>query len=126
MFDIDRKAINKTASIVTSKGVDFKPRKKVLVVESDNPLPISGEDKELTGKRRGRLTVIGKAVGYGAGSNRRLVCRCDCGKYVIRKPKSIRNENNNQDRCEHCRHLAYLKRKEHFRRTGKDKDIGYY
>ena len=122
--------INKTAALVMSKGVHYKPNKKVQTIESANPLPTvslsiqnikNPNFIDCTGKKIGRLTVIG-LYKLGVG----WVCRCDCGMYCVRRQKSILNEKNTPERCEECRHLAYLKNSEHFRRTGKNSDINEY
>ncbi len=74
---------------------------------------------DLTGMTRGKLTVIGLAA-----MNKGLwVCRCVCGYYTLRNAKAIKNECNQQDMCDRCRHVVYLRRSSHFRQTGQDKDI---
>jgi hypothetical protein len=122
--------INKTAARVIGKGVSYTPDKKVQTIESKNPLPIrfptvmvarNPSFVDCTGKKRGRLTVVGM---YGLGSG--WVCRCDCGMYCVRRKKSILNEKNKMERCEECRHLAFIKRDEKRRRTGKDVDLNDY
>lgn len=112
--------VNKQAAISTSKGTHYNSKKTILQVCQRDPLPTyRPKSNDLTGTRRGRLTV----VGLFEGSKRYWVCRCDCGNYVVRRAKAIRNENNDQDRCDECRQLAYLQRADHYRQTGKDKDI---
>ena len=122
--------INKIAALVTGKGFEYKSNKKVQTIESNNPLPIRPlEPQELsnknitncTGIRVGRLTVIGR---YLAAKG--WVCRCDCGAYCVRNQRAILNKNNTQERCEECRHLAFLKKDDKHRRTGKDVDINDY
>lgn len=119
--------INKTAALVVGKGVNYNCPKKVQTVESKTILAfrtVSTNDAtkngfiNCTGLSIGRLKVLGI---YKNGSG--WVCRCICGTYCVRRQKAILNKNNTQDRCEECRHLAYLKRAEYIRRTGKDKDI---
>ena len=119
--------INKTAALVIGKGVNYDCPKKVQTVESKNVLPLrpalfSDLNKngfiDCTGLSIGRLKVLGIYKNGGG-----WVCRCVCGTYCVRRQKAILNKNNTQDRCEECRHLAYLKRDEYRRRTGKDKDI---
>lgn len=74
---------------------------------------------DLTGLSKGRLTVVGKLK-----SSTKWVCRCACGKFVLRNAKKIKlaqyHQNANIDACRVCCHLAFLKRNEHWRRTGKD------
>ena len=120
--------VNKQAAWVTSKGFQYSPNKMVQARESKFPMPIRDIKKselnnadfvDLRGFRRGRLVVVGLLK-----DSKNWVARCDCGTYVVRKARSIKNEKNNQDRCEECRHLAFLKQEEAWRRTGKDQDIG--
>lgn len=122
--------INKTAALVTQKGVHYVSGKKIQTCESRNPIAtkiiskIERENPEfvdVTGFVVGRLTVLGRAL-YGPN----WVCRCTCGTYCVRKRKAILNPNNTQDRCEECRHLAFLKRDDYRRRTGKYTDINKY
>ena len=122
--------INKTAALVIGGGVNYEPDKKVQTIESSNPLPTrkltsqefnSSTFKDCSGKKVGRLTTVGL---YSLGKG--WVCRCDCGMYCIRRTRAILNPNNTQERCEECRHLAFLKRNEKRRRTGKDVDINDY
>ena len=52
------------------------------------PLPTiayHGRGPNLTGKKAGRLTVIGYSE-----QGKRWVCRCSCGNYVHRRMKSIK------------------------------------
>lgn len=123
-----RKPVNKTAATVTSRGVHYDPDKIVQTNDSDLPIatrPFTKEELkqksfvDLTGRRVGRFSVIGAARDFKG----RWVVRCDCGTYSTRRAKSIKNPENVQDRCEHCRHLAFLKRNELWRRTGKHYDI---
>lgn len=125
---LTRKAVNRTAAIVTGKGTHYVPNKKIQT--HDNPLPIAIRKLQppecdqpnfidLTGQRVGRFTVLGLALDH----KRQWVVRCDCGTYSLRRAKAIKNPDNTQDRCEHCRHLAFLQRNERWRRTGKDTDI---
>jgi hypothetical protein len=122
--------INKTAALVIGKGFHYEPNKKVQTIESNNTLPTrplnsselhSKDFTDCTGLRAGRLTVVGV---YLLGSG--WVCKCDCGVQCVRRQRSILNKNNTQDRCEECRHLAFLKKDEKYRRTGKNVDINDY
>jgi hypothetical protein len=111
-----RKPVNRQAANVVSKGIEYVPAKKVLTYESEAPIPTRKPQKNveiLTGRKFGRLTVIGLALEHLG----RWVCRCDCGMYVLRRPKAIKNTDN-PDRCERCRHYAYQKRTDEFRRLG--------
>lgn len=117
--------VNKTAAIVTSPGFSYDPPKKVQNGFSKLPIPCEPNpinvpnDYVLTGKKFGRLTVMGRIPNMKA----RWSCRCDCGYYVIRTNKAIRNPENKFDRCDHCRHSLFIKREQIYLKTGKNVDI---
>lgn len=114
--------VNATAARVVARGEAYESKKKVLVTESPFPMrtrPPLKNSIDLTGIRQGRLVV----VGLSEDKRGVWVCRCDCGVYCHRKAKAIRNPRNHVDRCEECRHLAHLKRNDHYRRTGKNLKI---
>lgn len=123
-----RVPVNRVAVWVTGPGEHFNPRKRVQTNDSEAPIetrPFTSVERnaegfiDLTGRRVGRLTVLGIAREF----TRQWVVRCDCGRYTTRTAKAIKNPGNTQDRCEHCRHLAFLKREYFWRRTGRDADI---
>lgn len=125
ILDMKRAPVNRTAARVLSPGEEYIPNKKVMAGDADylevTALDaLQGEARRLAmqwrGHRYGRMTVIG----LSATVAHRWVVRCACGVYTLRKLKAIRNPANSWDACEHCRHLMYLKRAEHFRRTGRD------
>ena len=113
-----RSPIDKTAALVVSRGVSYESGKVILTKESISPFPMKKTPSDtvcLIGVRRCRLVVLGMAAEHTG----QWVCRCDCGVYVLRKSKALRNEAN-KDRCEECRHLAHLKRQEEFIRIGRN------
>lgn len=118
-----KRPVNGTAAAVVSPGVRYDCPKRVQTAESEVPFPVRTVPRyaaNLTGTRRGSLVVAGLCVsGKGLWS-----CRCDCGKYVLRRAKALTNERND-DRCEECRHLAYLRRTQEFRLTGKNTHEGW-
>jgi hypothetical protein len=117
-----RNPINATASYVVAAGTEYTYTPKMLVEESDTPfpmratLPMCPEFRNLTGVRCGRLVVIGlKAESQNGKAG--WVCRCDCGRYVIRRSKVLTNPKNN-DRCQRCRHYDRQRDKEEWLRLG--------
>ena len=58
---------------------------------------------DLTGKRFGHLTVIGR---HGSTKSKRAkwMCRCDCGKTVSRQSQYLRNKDRKTPRHCGCRH----------------------
>lgn len=55
---------------------------------------------DLTGRRFGRLTVLGLAVAGFDGKKKRWSCRCTCGKYSTHRGQSLRG--GTEDRCHDC------------------------
>lgn len=116
--------INRLAGAVTSESSNrYESCKRVTATESETPMPLrridsqtrnSGNFDNLTGIKFGRLTVVGMHLNL----NGRWVCRCTCGRYVVRRKKSILNPENSGDRCSLCQHLAFLKREDYFKRNG--------
>lgn len=72
-------------------------------------------EDDLTGRRVGRLTVVGPSSKRPA----RWVVRCDCGVFSIRKARAIRNPENTSDCCGTCGYLAALRRNHCFALTGR-------
>ena len=110
--------LNATAGRVTSKGYAYEPDKKIVTLEWDAPPPLVRINRthtqnpsftDFTGVKYGRLTVLGmiKDTSVSGNSGAQWVCRCACGKYVARRAKSVRKAPPD-DRCEVCRHTAYL------------------
>lgn len=123
-----RVPIDSVAALVTGRGVHFEPNKRSQAGDSEFPIQtrsITFSERntagfiDLTGRRVGRFTVIGVARDFKG----KWTVRCDCGRYSTRSARAIKNPANTQDRCEHCQHLAFLKREEFWRRTGRDADI---
>lgn len=124
-FALHAAPVDRAAARVISKGVQYQPAAR-MDCDSDLPLPIikltvkNTNFVDLTGQRVGRLLVLGISA---ASLGSRWVCRCDCGHYTIRTARAIKSAENAQDRCSHCKHLAFLKRSEHWRLYKKDVDI---
>lgn len=107
--------VNKTAVRVISKGENYHPNCEIQNPEFIGPPPMVPKCQlpntpgfiDLTGRKKGRFTVLG----YMAGEKGRWVVRCVCGTYTTRSSKSIKsvesNPNAEFDACRHCVHLAY-------------------
>lgn len=117
-------AANSTAAKVTGRGVHWEAKLKAAPhhVESDVPLPVRNiaEIKEpntlalvkkLTGRRFGRMIVLGiSQKGAGGSASAKFVVRCACGQYEHRRSKSILNPENKDDCCRACNRLNQIKR----------------
>ena len=128
---INSSPINKSASEVTSTGTSYDY--PVKTSEEDQPFPhkltpvprgmsMSSDFTDLTGVRRGRLTVVGyfrRDGGSERKTSARWSCRCDCGTYTLRKSKALKSEKNNRDRCKECTHKLNQRKAQYFKLTGK-------
>lgn len=110
--------INRTAALVTGRGDNFAFRPDVSTTDSDLPLATKERpenvERDLSGVKFGRLTVIG----YSATKKKRWVCRCVCGTYTLRRTETILAAPRDNS-CDQCYLLATAKKKEYTRRTGK-------
>lgn len=124
---------NKTASLVTQKGVHYNPILKGRE-HFDVPLPKKSKRKSkniinqkkfinLSGNIHGTFLVLHlapKSNCHGA----LWVCRCRCGQYELRSTKAIKNHRNNpgkfdEDTCLACEDLIKI------RNTSTAKSMGY-
>jgi hypothetical protein len=111
------------AARVVGAGTTFEFKVSDGAVQSFLPLPtrlpLRAETSQacfidLTGRRFGRLTVVGISAEVVA----RWVVRCVCGSYGLRTARAIKKAD--EDACCHqCHLLALAKRKDLIRRTGK-------
>lgn len=111
--------VNKTAArVIKPSSIDdrFDTKKSEGAAQHlfwETPKPhvhLARTEKDLTGFRFGRFTVVGKLI------KKKWQVRCSCGNYSARKSKAILNPNNNNDCCEVCRELLFLRREEAHRR----------
>lgn len=128
--DISRRIpVNATASMVTSSpGRLFRHEFDIdsqneQVFDAPPPMreypPTSMQCDDIRGRKFDRLT----AVGLSLDSNG-WVCRCDCGKFCIRKGKSLKKMNSKRSadgagRCVSCYMLVRLKKRDFFNRHGR-------
>ena len=111
--------VNKVAARVVANGESFELRTLPTEVCSGLPLPtkpVPGGVEDLSGRKFGRLTVIG----LSADLRGRWVCRCTCSNYVIRRTAAVLNAAPDSS-CPQCYLLAVAKRHEFIRRTGKER-----
>lgn len=120
---ISRRPVDRVAAQVTSSGYHYEPldKKYNQSIWKDGPPdilhPTKNPQPDLTGTRRGFITI------HGYLDEKILVGRCVCGNYELRNAKSWRKaltEEREDYGCQDCSHAKYLKRKDHFRRTGRD------
>jgi len=138
--------INKTAALVTSRSKhNYRFETKAVNSDSDLPIPHyktfydflndmpsrkgkpltfkqresrlkNFAERDVTGKRRGRLVALGVLLSTKSLFDKkgirvegpRWVCRCDCGKYTVRSQKAL--GKNQFDACHECCILEKRKR----------------
>lgn len=109
--------VNSVAARVVSNGVHHEHQRAPGVVCESMPietLTIPGKE-DFTGRRFGTFTVVGYAMNHKG----KLVVRCVCGNYSVRKPSIMESEHSERDSCEDCYRLRVMKKREVMRRTGK-------
>jgi hypothetical protein len=126
-FIATHKPANQTSKNVLSKGVCYEYTcKSHCRVTSDLPIEIIKFEnikfkhkkcEDLTGKKCGRLTVIGISKQKPVATSLWVV-RCVCGNYEKRRAKSIKNPLNKGDCCQECNELFSIKRHAEWVRTG--------
>lgn len=115
--------VNSTAARVVARGESFAYRQLETEICSSVPLPMkdSGEYDDLSGRKLGRLKVLGR---YDANKNR-WVCKCLCGNYCVRSAIAIAKQAPDAA-CAQCYLQAVSRRHEYERRTGKHKDTSEF
>jgi hypothetical protein len=102
----------KSAALVTGKGtpnyIDDRIKAEKHVYYSDIMPEIKRfpgpKDNDLSGAVFGRLEVVGY---YGSNGKGRWVCRCTCGKYVIRTSTALKKFKSPE--CDYCHKLDYIR-----------------
>ena len=112
-----RRPVDGNAASVFKGGAAFVPNKKIQTADSPYPIQtvnVPSDTTNLTGRRFGRMVVVGLSP-FNKKSGATWVVRCACGTYTRRTAKAIKNPKNDQDACEECRHLMYLRRHDLYR-----------
>lgn len=118
--------IDSTAARVTGKGtpdIDYSATDGQY--HSHTPLPLGKPDRsqpqfvDYTGRRRGRLVVVGYVGGKGGNSGgARWLVQCECSMYEVRRSNALRNANMD-DMCRRCAVLRHNNRQAHFDKHGR-------
>lgn len=104
-----RVPVDKTAALVASKGtrVEFQGKFTRPLLEKCPRVWSNVKQRcvtdDLTGRRFGRMTVIG----LSKERPKLWACRCSCGLFEFRKAKAIKNPTNTWDCCEKCRKILH-------------------
>lgn len=127
--DFDRIAssapLNTTASVVRdSPGEHWTPKAKDDRIHSDVPIPcvrLPDGAPDLTGRRAGRLVVIGYHS-RRKSNGRMWVVRCQCGTYEVRKGSKLTEErpaDAPELTCADCEVLRHAQQAHHAAVTGR-------
>lgn len=123
VFDklLTSRPVDGAAARVIGGGVHYEPQKEIVQRHWTAPpnlapiTPLMRENpqfEDLAGRKVGRFTVIGYLGKLSKSKAALWLVRCACGDYESRNAKAIRNPENRGDRCDKCRHLSHLKRRE--------------
>jgi hypothetical protein len=123
IYDLGAVPVDANAREVLKPGDHYDPTLRPdSQLEWDTPPPAVSRARgrhevppeDLTGRKHGNLTVV-SYWGRGEGAQRgavaqKWVCRCLCGRYVIRTGKSIKNQvrQDKADCCRVCNHLSSI------------------
>ena len=122
---VNKTPVNKTAALVTGKCKETHlNHKNPCSRESDTPYRIMdripfharNELTNLTGKRNGRLTILG----YSRDFKKSWVVRCDCGRYGLRKNRAVAEDRTGKVElmCSGCEKVIAMRRHDEYKRLG--------
>jgi hypothetical protein len=130
VFDqlLTSRPVDKAAARVIGGGINYEPDKIIAQRHWSAPPPLAEitpllranrQFRDMTGISFGRFKVVGYLGILGSDKQAKplWLVRCACGDYESRTRKSISNTKNSGDRCDKCRHLVHLKRREAFLRN---------
>lgn len=113
--------VNKQAALSSAASRDAKSSKKINAADSQIPTPtvrVPSIAEDLTGRVVGRLTVIGLDAAKRNSKGLLWLVRCACSTFTKRRSKALKNPANSEDRCDQCRHSAFLTRTSQLRTVG--------
>lgn len=117
--------IDSMAARVTGKGtpdIDYSATDSQY--HSHAPLPLGKPDRsqpqfvDYTGRRRGRMRVIGYVRAGPNDSGARWLVQCECSMYELRRSRALRNANQD-DMCRRCNAIRMGQKQAHFDKHGR-------
>uniref|UniRef100_A0A6M3XM73 Uncharacterized protein n=1 Tax=viral metagenome TaxID=1070528 RepID=A0A6M3XM73_9ZZZZ len=117
-----RSPVNKTASMVTQKGIHFEPKSKRNWVHEHwdvrpQTIPVPRHIKDRTGQKHGTIEVVGLLDLQKNRKGNKWLVRCLCGSYESRRALTL-NKKSDDDCCQYCKDKRHLRRNEEYRRLG--------
>lgn len=120
--DVALHPVNKTAALVIGDGPKLKPSncigEGVLMWEIPpqvQPIPMVTRRnpgfRDLSGQRHGRIVIVGYLAKSKGCTGTKWLARCDCGMYVVRTANAWNKNRVDEDMCQNCRHVRYLREK---------------
>ena len=98
--------INADAAMAYVYG--YGDEEPTLLEKAKATKPTNPDFKDLTGFKKGWLTVIAYAGRGRSTGGACWIVRCLCNRYEFRNAKGL-VKNNNADRCRHCHELRRLR-----------------
>lgn len=106
--------LNATAGAVTSAGVHFEPEAEFKNLSWENCPPLAALRRpypfkfvDMTGRKFGRMTVVGYVGKINPKKKAIWACRCVCGRYEGRHAPAIAAADP-QAMCQACKYTAQL------------------
>jgi hypothetical protein len=97
---------------------------KILGYHDRAPLPVKRQlaagQRDFTGVRVGRFTVVGPVDERASGRGARWLVRCDCGIHETRRTRSLAGRmRTDRAMCQTCDYVVHLRRQAYFDRHGR-------
>lgn len=104
--------LNSTAARVIGKGVHYEPQMRPHATEALIGMPAILRPVK-NGKRLGHWTILGLAADSPEASSRKpealFVVKCSCGRYGLRRMKSLVRARKRKEGCPECKHLQTVR-----------------
>lgn len=114
--------VNRLALRQTLGGIHYEPEKKAKhshVEELPEVVKFPGcPDKDLTGVRISKVTVIGYVGRHRSEKQSRWLVRCVCGQFYTLRSQVIRKYKGKDLHCANCEKLRQLKAREYYKVHG--------
>ena len=104
--------LNSTAARVTGKGVHYDPQMRFHATKALIGMPTILRPVK-NGKRLGHWTILGLAADSPESSPKKsdalFVVKCSCGRYGLRRMKSLVRARKRKEGCPECKHMQTVK-----------------
>jgi len=111
--------VNKTAALQAAPGEHWEPAVSIMNHYAEPPTMkpvtqcmLTDNFTDFTGRKFGRLTVLGLMQKASKNTKASWVCRCTCGDYCTKTARNLKASTNGGDNfmCGRCNYLQKLRR----------------